>query len=36
LLAPDYPAPIVSLGGVKDNVTRAFRAAQELYQAGEQ
>lgn len=36
LLAPDYPAPVVSLGGVKENVTRAFRAAQEIYQAGGQ
>ncbi len=28
--APDYPAPIVTLEGVKERVTEAFRAARDL------
>ena len=30
LLAPDYPAPIVSLEGVRERVTAAFQAAKEV------
>lgn len=31
MLAPDYPAPVVALDGVRERVTAAFKAAQDLY-----
>ena len=33
LLAPDYPAPVVSLEGVRDRVTAAFKAAKTIHDA---
>jgi len=34
--APDYVAPVVSLAGVKERVSEAFRSAREIAGAGEQ
>lgn len=31
LLAPDYPAPVVALEGVRDRVTAAFKAAKHIH-----